>query len=219
MTLRLDTPSFSTVSTSEDYHTQSPEIAYKLGSHVELEATAGVKTPDSAIYVEILEHRSVGFDQRSQVVIVKLIHGSLRGGVVQQTTLEAGSHILAKFYDPRYAEPAEEWIGGAAGMCAWSKANETAAYTILSTLQGSEIPEFYGEYTYHLPTNPDLHIAVLLLEFIEDPDLTNLQTVQYSDDELKALGVTLFSKIQILHSYGVYHHDIRVANLLWGRER
>jgi hypothetical protein len=71
MTLSLDIPSLSTVSTSKNYRTQSPEIIYRLGSHIELEAT-GAKTPDSAI--------CVGFDRRSQVVVAKLIHGSLRCG-------------------------------------------------------------------------------------------------------------------------------------------
>lgn len=194
---------------------QSPEITYKRESHIELEAT----TLDSSICVEILEHRSVGFDHRSQVVVAKLIRGSLQGGDAEQRTLDAGSHILAKFYDPRYAEAGQDWVGGRPEMCAWSKENETRAYNILAALQGSDIPVFYGEYTCHPATHPDLRIAVLLFEFVEDPDLTKFNPLQYTADELQALETAAISTLQKIHYNGVYHYDISEGNLLWGRER
>jgi tRNA A-37 threonylcarbamoyl transferase component Bud32 len=80
---------------------------------------------------------------------------------------------------------------------------------------------FYSEYTCYLPihSDPEVPITVLLFEFVEDPDLTKLDPKQHSADELKALQRTALLVLQKIHSQGVYHHDIRLSNLLSGGER
>src|SRR5579859_663820 len=88
---------------------QIPEIAYKPESRINLEEADGGTT--NSICVEILEHRSVGRDRRSQVVGAGLLRGCLRGGAARRSTLSADSRIVAKFYDPRYANAPQEWAG------------------------------------------------------------------------------------------------------------
>jgi tRNA A-37 threonylcarbamoyl transferase component Bud32 len=102
-------------------------------------------------------------------------------------------------------------------MCEWSKENETRAYGILTELQGSDIPVFYGEFVCHPPSHHDLgaRIAVLLFQFVEDQDFTKY--VLQSSEEVEALKTAANSLLQKIHSRGVFHYDITAG--LWGRER
>lgn len=207
-------------SSEGSWATLGPATIYRSESIIELEATSpGIV--HSSISIEITEHRSIGWDRRSQVVVARLVRGYLRGSDAAQSTLSAGSHIVAKFYDPRFANAPHEWAGGSPEMCHWSKENETRAYRMLTEVQGSCVPIYYGEYSCLPPLecNPNTRISVLLFEFVQDPDLVRQIHLQHSADELLALKAAAFSVLKKIHAYGVYQYDTTAANVLWGRER
>jgi hypothetical protein len=136
------------------------------------------------------------------------------------STLAPGSLIVAKFYDPRFAFAPQEWVGGSTEMCNYSKEKETRAYRMLTDLQGSGVPVYYGEYTCPPPSDSSsqARISVLLFEFVEDPDLFRQHHLPHSADELEALKTAAYSMLERIHACHVYQYDILPGNILWGRE-
>lgn len=61
-----------------------------------------------------------------------------------------------------------------------------------------------------VPTSLDLYLA---LEFCEQGDLFHLKG-QLSELEVKTIMVQLLSAVQYLHRNGVWHRDIKSANIL-----
>jgi hypothetical protein len=116
---------------------------YSIGRMLTLVAA---NETDASVALEIVEPLKVKNGRRSQVVIAKLIHGVLRGGKNSQSIITEGSTIVAKFYDAECGSTGWNEPHKPALLCKHSKDAEKHAYNKLVCLQGSHIPEFYGEY-------------------------------------------------------------------------
>ena len=153
--------------------------------------------------VEIVDQLCVDDRRRSQLLLVRI----------------GASTFVAKCYDPHFSPPvsAREWPGGSQQFCTAGQIAETTAYKTLLELQGVDIPIFYGQYEY---SNDDLPsqggvVTVILLEFINDPDLSKIDHFNLSAEMKIALKTNAFALIEKIHSHGVYHRDIRQANFFW----
>jgi serine/threonine protein kinase len=195
-----------------------PAAVYRVGSLLKLHTTKPSATDFTSICIRIVQHLSVSIRRPSQTVVARLMEGDVQYDN-DGSTLPTESMFVAKFYDPEYALAGREWPEGSDEWCATSKGNEVKAYNLLRQLQGSDTPVFYGEYSYERPTNAHSErrrIAVLLLEYITDPALSDL-TLTPGDST--ALTSASFALLKRMHDCGVYHHDIRAPNMLWGREQ
>lgn len=170
---------------------------------------------DVAIDIEIVQQQNVANGRKSQVVLAKLISGVLRRGKDSKLIINNDSMILAKFYDAKYGPVARGWAHEQAQFCKNSKNAEKHAYQKLIDLQGSSIPEFYGEYRLTEFANTD-EVSVILLQYIPDPPLYTTRIL--IPEELTTLKSRAFEILQQIHANGVYHGDIESRNLLWNSE-
>jgi hypothetical protein len=145
---------------------------YVLGTRIELHSMAPVNSPEESpvVSLSIVRHLAVGPERRSQVVVA-----SLESGTVLCTArptfppLLPGTRIVAKVFDPELGWFEDgEWEGSRIGYSAHLSANETTAYTKLASMNGFEVPIFYGKFKFG-------DAFVILLELVEQPSL-----LQYS---------------------------------------
>jgi serine/threonine protein kinase len=190
---------------------------YNVGRRIRFTASkpdAITKQLESMTFdVGIIEQIAIGIGRHSQVVIVRIIGAVSMGLDVP---------LVAKFYDPRFCQEVDfsEWPGGRLQRCAVMKTNESKAYRTLEPLQGSEIPNYLGEYTCCSPetaaTAYDYPDAILL-EFIDLPTLADIQPPDLSMTDRVTLKNRAYIVLSKIHHLGVYHHDIRPANVFWDR--
>lgn len=110
----------------------------------------------------------------------------------------AGKLYVAKLFSPLHTRNAHELL-----------ANELAAYAAAFTLQGREIPYFYGRWAI-----PDTsHLGVILTEYI-DPGLTiaHLRT-RGEWARIHTLSESAEMAVMALHRKGVRHGDLVARNL------
>jgi serine/threonine protein kinase len=163
--------------------------------------------------VGITKQVAIGPGRHSQVVMVRIIGAECKGLDVP---------LVAKFYDPRFCQEVDscDWPGGRPQFCAATKTNESKAYRTLEPLQGSEIPNFLGEYTCCSPksatTTFDYPYAILL-ELIDLPTLADIPPQDLSMTDRVTLKSRAYTVLRKIHDLGVYHHDIRPANVFWNR--
>src|ERR1700738_5376441 len=174
-----------------------PAAIYGVGSLLTLHTTKSESATDStSICITIVQHLSVNIHRQSQTVVAKLMQGDVQ---YDRTTLPTESTFVAKFYDPEYALAGPEWSEGSDECCARSKGNEVKAYNLLRQLQGSDTPVFYGEYWYDRPTNIKSErrgrVAVLLLEHVTDPVLSDLTLTPADSPTLTSASFALLKKI------------------------
>jgi len=205
------------MSSAESFSVSQVGEIYNVGQRIKFTASepnAITKRFQSMTFdVRITKQIAIGPGRHSQVVIVR---------VVDAVSKVLDEPLVAKFYDPRFCQQVDsaEWPGGRRQLCDVMKTNESKAYRTLEPLQGSEIPNFLGEYTCSHPdtvaTGFDYPDAILL-ELINLHTLADIrpQDLNMTDRvTIKNRAYTILSKI---HHLGVYHHDIRPANVFWNR--
>jgi hypothetical protein len=91
---------------------------------------------------------------------------------------------------------------------------------MLTDVQGSGIPVYYGEYTCFTLSDflSQGRISVLVFEFVEDPDLFQQSHLPHSADELEALKAAAYSMLEKIHACNVYQYDTLPGDILCGRE-
>ena len=122
--------------------------------------------------------------------------------------LLSDSLVVAKVFDPDFMANAlsdGEWQGSAIDYCGHLACNEESAYTKLGSMNGVELPIFYGTYK-----SGDSYI---ILEYLTSPSL--YQYLVHSPEESAALCLAAYSLIEKIQLKGVYHRDIEPSNLLW----
>ena len=126
------------------------------------------------------------------------------------STLSPGAHVVAKVFDPELIRFEEsEWLGTREDYCIYLAGNELKAYSKLSSMNGLEVPIFYGQYRFG-------SALVIVLEFITVPSLFDRSIA--SRKEREALKMAAESLLRKLHINGVYHRDIQAWNLFWDPE-
>lgn len=103
-------------------YNDSPQIVYRIETYLNLKSITSSTLSDS---VEIITHLHIGFERRTQIVIVK----SISDMWIVNPKLAAGEEIVAKIYDPMYDVEERIWLGGSSSSMVWSKENETRATT------------------------------------------------------------------------------------------
>ena len=103
-----------------------------------------------------------------------------------------------------------------------TRSNELKAYRTLQLLQGSEIPNFLGEYTCRNPQTTDTAFSfpdAILLEFVDLQTLADIRPQDLSMTDRITLKDRAFAVLNKIHDLGVYHRDIRPANVFWNRSK
>lgn len=190
-----------------------PATEYFIDTLITLQA---LDSREREIALRITKHVTVGNNRRSQVVLADLESGLLHRRDTNETDVGRQSHVVAKFYDPKYAPHKAEW--GPSEMCRWAKTNETHAYEKLTELQGISTPVFYGEYVYESLYDEIRPVTVLVLEYISHPLLADQVFLHFTPQELKDLEANAKHMLNKIHGYGVYHNDIELHNIMYGRE-
>jgi hypothetical protein len=189
----------------------TPRRDILTGSLLTLHTTKSSATDSTSICITIVQHLSVNIHRQSQTVVVQLMQGDMQYDD-DGTTLPTESTFVAKFYDPEYALAGPEWSEGSDECCAGSKGNEVKASPSALGVR------YAGILRYDRPINIESErrrVAVLLLEHITDPALSDL-TLTPGDST--ALTSASFALLKRMHDRGVYHHDIRAPNMLWGHQ-
>ena len=139
--------------------------------------------------------------------------------------------VLAKFYDPlydRYIRPPpdgediteEDWDAGDGDPFAYAEfsySHESAAYVQLQSLQGVEIPKFYGSYTCAVPTEygADRQVRLILMEMIDGTCLRDIfddATLPQSTRQNILRG--LIEAESAVYEKGVDHADTEKRNVI-----
>jgi hypothetical protein len=170
------------------------------------------------IVLEVSDHLSVHNCRKSQVIVARLVEGVLQAAKNNEASVAEGSTVVAKLFDPKYTPV--DWVRprDPALVCNESKDVEIHAYHKLSSLQGSLVPQFYGEYKYRPKTEAPEVISVLLFQFIPVPALATYANVTLSPHKLEALRLCAWAAQAQIHSHGVYHRDMEAQNLLWNSD-
>jgi len=184
-----------------------PERAYSIGTSITLHER---RAREHEITIEIIKHFRVRDLQKSQTVLAKVQRGTLG----TEPTIPEQSHVVAKFYDSRYAEP--EGINiPTVQSCRWSMDNEIHAYDTLKEYQGVLVPVFYGEFTY---TSNDVIIPVLIISYINYPMLAEYYPFKFTTVEVDRILAKLEDVVKKFHEKGVYHCDLELHNVLYNHE-
>jgi hypothetical protein len=198
--------------------TACPETAdatrsYAVGNVINLVDPSNTHGP---VAIKVVKPKSIRVGQKSQVVVAKLTSGVLQGCKGDQLVANNGSAIVAKFYDAKCASIDPNWPREPTPLRRTkdSQDAEKHAYEKLVDLQGSYIPEFYGEYRFiRSGTGEPDEVSVLLLQFV--PDATLCTTISFSSSELEMLKSRALEIQQKIHANGVYHGDFEARNFLW----
>jgi hypothetical protein len=87
--------------------------------------------------------------------------------------IENGDRLIAKIYDPLYFNDEDGRLNPF--LCVDRHyAHESRAYHVLSEMQGTRIPIFYGSYSLELPTHRT--VRLILIEYIPGTTLQSLKT-------------------------------------------
>ena len=143
---------------------------------------------------EITRRLQLGKGTRGQVVVIRFYDNPVE------------EEFVAKFYDPQFC-PYDM-------SCIESKTREVTAYKTLTTMQGKEIPTFFGEFLWFSEDGPAEGISAIVLELINDPVVGTFPPITDANEkaQLKASAIALLKK---MHAHEVYHRDIRPSNLFW----
>lgn len=213
-----ETPSTDMETYLEAYRPkESPTGRYPIGSALTLTGRKGANEGES-IYVVIREQIHVSMNRTNQVVEAAITSGVLRGNECKESP-DGEKKVIAKLYDPEFAPADENCKGGSRELCARSRERERHAYEKLNTLQGSTVAVLYGEYDYEsgMKGKDGEGVGVLLLELVEDPELSKYLDVKFTVKELELLRINAFRLLESVHGCGVYHGDISARNLLCRR--
>jgi len=153
-----------------------------------------------SLVLTIERHLKVGPRRRSQVVLVTVKKG---GGI----GLSPDTPVVAKIFDLDLLYFEEwQWGGTRIEYIDYLKGNEVKAYKRPSSLYGTGVPRFYGEYTFAIS-------FLILLEFLPERNLVGYTVSSPSEAEaLKLAGRWL---VRNYTAKGTYHHDLRAWNLFW----
>ena len=172
------------------------------------------------------------------LTVIQTVHaGQKRPAQVLQVRVQGwpqGRSLLAKFYDPlydRYIRPppddednhGKDWDSLLAGdgdpfaYADFSYSHESAAYARLQSLQGAQVPHFYGSYTCAIPTRygADRQVRLILTELVDGTllrDLVDDATLPQSTRQniLRAL----IEAESAVYEKGVNHDDTENRNVI-----
>ncbi|PWY77313.1 hypothetical protein BO94DRAFT_568278 [Aspergillus sclerotioniger CBS 115572] len=123
---------------------------------------------------EILDPIKVGDGHNAQVFNIRI-----RSVPPNSKTLQGGTELVAKVYDPLYQNDDGGYLNPFLCMDKYYT-HEVHAYHVLSCLQGGLIPRFYGSYSLDIPcygtdNGPETRaVRLILIEHI--PGLSMLET-------------------------------------------
>lgn len=192
--------------------------SYPIHGRLVLEATKENQLTESLgsmmIEVDVEQWFSVGQNQRSQVLLVRVVEPECNLNL---------QPLVAKVFDPNLVPFVDRraWPEGPQQFCTAGKEAEVAAYTRLEPFQGRNIPHFYGEFRFHdqsdLASTYSVHS--ILLQFINLPSLADFEPKDYSPSERNVIKSEVYDLLDKFHEQGVYRIDQNPANWFWNRRQ
>ncbi|KAK9311768.1 hypothetical protein V1522DRAFT_330877, partial [Lipomyces starkeyi] len=170
---------------------------------------------NGSVMIRIRKHLRVRDSRHSQVVLAEVQTSSVG-------SCHIGQQVVAKLFDPLFVSvdelPGDDAPQKYRQIVAYRfHEREVAAYSTLSSLQGTSIPTFYGKFDCHFPSRPtesDQTVKVILMEHIDGWPLS-----WYSPDEItESQGQWIMRQtediVRQIHSHGVVHQDLALRNFL-----
>ena len=198
-----------------------PEEFYKVGKSIKLDAEdlkvkdTKEKFPTFQFEGKIKQQLQVQSKKVSQVVVLEYPQDMARN-------FGGNKSVVAKIYDPAY------YRGGRSTDPDWChyvdnrSRTEMFAYYRLKSLQGKDLPVFYGVSQYRISTNKKetRNVRVLFFEYMEnwkalDKQVESLLEENKITDALKKqLLARVIEIYRNIHALGVFHIDVLFQNFV-----
>lgn len=124
--------------------------------------------------------------------------------------------LVAKIYDPLYFD--HEQDDADPFLCVdRDYSHETAAYQVLSPLQGGIIPKYYGSFTIEIRAGARAfrYVRLILIEFVPAPSMQQLKTSgNLSQEDRQTIMKAVIDAESLIYTHNILHKDIRSANIL-----
>ncbi|KAJ8100230.1 hypothetical protein POJ06DRAFT_237766 [Lipomyces tetrasporus] len=169
---------------------------------------------NTSVMVRIRKHLRARSSRHSQIVLVDVEKSSV-------ASCPISNQVVAKFFDPLFVSDDElprdapvEYKQLVAFRC---YENEAAAYSSLSSLQGTVVPIFYGNYVCHFlhrPTESDQIAKVILMEHIDGWPLSWYSPGELTESQAQWIMRQMEDIVRQVHSQGVIHRDLVLRNFL-----
>ncbi|KAK2757522.1 hypothetical protein FQN54_004491 [Arachnomyces sp. PD_36] len=214
------TPVFSFCCTNDERDRKEYEKLTSLDRcllHPPLKGLNGPFTVD----LEIHDTLHAGEDTNAQVVTVNVLGVSpspspLGEGLTKQ------QRLVAKIYDPLYFPDEDGYLNPF--LCVDKHyTHEAAAYSMLSNLQGTKIPNYYGSYTLSLPVvRPQdekpvyRRVRLILIEFINGQAMRDVSNPkrEFSQADRQKVMKEIVDFDTNLYAQDIRHSDIHPRNVL-----
>ncbi|KAK9234638.1 hypothetical protein V1525DRAFT_412469, partial [Lipomyces kononenkoae] len=181
---------------------EGPQNTYGHSTTFTLRATEG----DATVVIRIKKHLRVRKSRHSQIVLVEIERAT-------GATCTVKKQLVAKFFDPLFV-PVDELPDDDApeelrqAVTNHFSAQETAAYLSLSSIQGTVVPVFYGEFACHFaerPSKSDQTVKVILIEYIDGWPLSWYSPGELTESQAQWIVVQTEAIVLQIHSHGVVH--------------
>ncbi|KAK9365210.1 hypothetical protein V1509DRAFT_633929 [Lipomyces kononenkoae] len=175
---------------------------------------------DATVVIRIKKHLRVRKSRHSQIVLVEVERAT-------GATCPVKEQVVAKFFDPLFV-PIDELPDDDAPkelrqvVTNHFSAQETAAYLSLSSIQGTVIPVFYGEFACHFaerPAESDQKVKVILIESIDGWPLSWYSPGELTESQAQWIVVQTEAIVLQIHSHGVVRGDLVLRNFLLTKQR
>ncbi|KAJ8096658.1 hypothetical protein POJ06DRAFT_241310 [Lipomyces tetrasporus] len=172
------------------------------------------------IVIRIKKHIRVRKSRHSQIVLVEIERAT-------GATCPVKQQVVAKFFDPLFV-PVDELPDDDSPeelkqvVTNHYSAQEAAAYSSLSSIQGSVVPIFYGEFACHFadrPAESDRSVKVILIEYIDGWPLSWYSPGELTESQAHWIALQTEAIVHQIHSHRVVHGDLGLRNFLLTKQR
>lgn len=159
---------------------------------------------------QITEPLQVGDHRRAQLLLVNIIKTNSPAKYLGQ-----GKKLVAKIYDPLYAADENAYLNPFL-LLDKNYTHETAAYTRLSDLQGSLIPQYYGSFSLEFPTNryKPRHVRLILIQFIQGSSMQNIDPGSLSQSHRKHIIKSIIDFTTLIYTRDMVNEDLYPRNIM-----
>ncbi|KAK9365532.1 hypothetical protein V1509DRAFT_642606 [Lipomyces kononenkoae] len=170
------------------------------------------------IVIRIRKHLRVRDDRHSQVVLAQIQNSSFG-------SCQIGRQVVAKLFDPLFVSVEELPDKDARSkfrqiMTSRLCQREVAAYTRLSSLQGTATPTFHGKFDCRFPgrlTESDQTVNVILMEHIDGWPLSWYSPGEITQSQGQWIMRETEAIMRQIHCHGIIHHDLALRNFILTR--
>ena len=161
--------------------------------------------------------------KRSQLVRVRVRPvggGTGNGGKGALPPFPAEDNVVAKFYDPLYFDH-EHGDGDAFKSLGSGYSFEAEAYSMMSDLQGSAIPRYYGSYTTSFPVPVEdgkeqqrRHVRLILIEFIQGISMQHVNPQDYTQQQRQGILGSIIDAETAVYANNIILLDLYPRNII-----